>query len=81
MQAERPEWLRIFVEHEALFRWIRDNIPADQTLISQNPPLLYLYTGLKTMPAANAALRRDVWDEHHIRYLVQMGITPAARSE
>jgi hypothetical protein len=72
--AERPEWIRAFVEHQALFQWIRDNIPADQTLLSANPPQLYLYTGLKTMPAGNAALRRDILAQNRVRYLVQMGV-------
>jgi hypothetical protein len=72
--AERPEWIRAFVEHQALFKWIRDNIPGDQTLISANPPQLYLYTGLKTMPAGNAALRPDILKQNHVRYLVQMGV-------
>jgi hypothetical protein len=75
VQTERPEWLRAFEEHEALFRWIRDNIPLDEhTFITQNPPLLYLYTGQKTLPAADAALRRDVWKRHRVRYLAQMGL-------
>jgi len=72
--AERPEWIRAFVEHQALFQWIRDNIPAGQTLLSANAPQLYLYTGLKTMPAGNAALRRDILAQNHVRYLVQMGM-------
>ena len=76
VQAERPEWIRIFEEHEALFAWIRDNIRDQTTFIVQNPPLLYLYTGEKTMPAANAAMRRDVWERQRVRYLVQMGVPP-----
>jgi hypothetical protein len=75
VDAERPEWVRIFEEHERLFAWIRGNMPLGKNaFITQNPPLLYLYTGQKTLPAADAALRRDVWKQHRVRYLVQMGV-------
>jgi hypothetical protein len=74
VREERPPWVRIFEEHALLFTWIRENIPEQRTFISSNPPLLYLYTGQKTLPAVDAALRKDVWEQHKVRYLVQMGV-------
>ncbi|MGH9721345.1 MAG: hypothetical protein ACRD8O_14130 [Bryobacteraceae bacterium] len=35
--------------NQAVFRWMRENLPADSTILAYRDPVVYLHTGLKSM--------------------------------
>ncbi|MBI1766397.1 MAG: hypothetical protein HYR56_33745 [Acidobacteria bacterium] len=77
---ERPQWLQIFDEAERMMTWIKQSVPRtgpDEGIITtSNPPLLYLYTGHKTVALDAPALSWENWNKVGVRYMVQASIYP-----
>lgn len=75
--AERPAWICAFDEHETMLNWIREKLPKEVVIAAQNPALVYLYTGQKTVAPDDMV---DGWDSKlrglGVRYLVRSGVTP-----
>lgn len=72
--AEYLPWQAIFDEHKAALDWLREKTPADAAIVSDNPALVYLYTGRKTMTGERAEERWEDWKRHNVRYMARLSI-------
>ncbi len=68
--AERPGRVRNFDEVEAMFKWIRENIPKEEVIATFNPALVHLYTGHKTIFPDHPTANWGDWRRPGVRYLV-----------
>ena len=68
--AGRPKWIRIFEENEAVLKWAAENLPTGDAVVTENPPLVYLYTGHKTTTFDDPAGNWENWSRLGVRYLV-----------
>jgi hypothetical protein len=73
---DRPQWLQIFDEAERMMTWIKQSTPSDGIIATPNPPLIYLYTGHKTVALDTPALNWENWNKVGVRYMVQASIYP-----
>lgn len=77
---DRPQWLQIFDEAERMMTWVKQSIPsngpADGIIATPNPPLIYLYTGHKTVALDAPARNWENWNKVGVRYMVQASIYP-----
>lgn len=72
--AEYLPWQAIFDEHKAALDWLREKTPADAAIVSENPALVYLYTGRKTMAGERAEERWEDWKRHNVRYMARLSV-------
>ena len=77
-----PQWLNIFGEAEAMCRWMDKELPQNSVIATQNPPLVYLYTGRKTIGHDDPAGNWENWKRLGADYLARLsvynvGIDPA----
>jgi hypothetical protein len=68
-EAERPEWVRAFGEHEEMMNWIGAKLPKTDVIATPNPPLIFLYTGNKTIFFVNPERNWEKWKSMGVRYL------------
>ena len=73
---DRPVWLQIFSEAEKMLAWIKQSVPSDGIITTANPPLVYLYTGHKTVALDRPADSWETWKKVGVRYLVVASIYP-----
>jgi hypothetical protein len=74
--AYQLKWLKAFNENEAVIKYAGDNLPKDAVLATQNPALVYLYTGHKTVASDNPAGAWENWKKLGVRYLVRTSPFP-----
>jgi len=74
--AERSQWARRFAEHERMYEWIRDQLPADAILAAQNPAQVYLFTGRHTIASDRPIEHWETWTRLGVRYLARTSFTP-----
>ncbi len=67
----RSRWISAFEENEAFIKHIGDNVPKDEVIATQNPALVNLYTGHKTVAFDDPAARWEVWNRIGVRYLAK----------
>ncbi len=77
-----PRLQNLFHESETMCRWIDQTLPKDSTIVTNVPPLVYLYTGRKTIAYDDAANNWGNWNRMGVRYLAifpldKMGMDPA----
>ena len=65
---QRTRWIRAFEEYEAFVRYVGENVPSDELLVTQNPALLNLFTGHKTIATSDPEWRWEVWKRLGVRY-------------
>src|SRR5262249_16017912 len=46
---ERQDWIVNFEEHKAMLDWTRAHTSKENAVTTDNPPLIFLYTGLKSV--------------------------------
>ena len=69
----RPEWLQSFDETGELMSWMRDHIPPGSVVATENPPLVNLHTGLKTVWSAADPLKyREDLARRNVAYLAHV---------
>lgn len=73
---DRPQWLQSFDDTMTLFGWVERTIPKDETLVTLNPPLVYLYTGRKTVAWEKPGEKWEMWKRLGIRHLVWFSAYP-----
>lgn len=73
---DRPQWLQIFDEAEAMFKWINEHAAKTDVIATANPPLVYLYTGAKTISSDDPVENWDNWNRLGVRYLVRASVFP-----
>ena len=65
------KWLRAFDENEGLIKYVGENVPKDAVVATQNPALLHLYTGHKTVSSDDPAGAWEGWKKIGVRYLAR----------
>jgi hypothetical protein len=75
---DRPQWLQIFDEAEKMFEWVNGYVPETDVIATQNPPLVHLYTGNKTIASESPAENWENWNRLKVRYLVRASVYPEA---
>lgn len=75
---ERPQWSQSFEGLETMLNWIDRNVPKDAVLAAAYPPLVYLYTGNKTIAPYKPKENWDNWNRLGVRYLVRASLYPDA---
>lgn len=72
----RMEWHGAFRENVAMMDYVKERIPADAVLTAQNPALVHLLTGRRTVGSEDPAGRWETWNRLGIRYLVLTSLYP-----
>ena len=67
---DRPQWLQTFADVETMMKWVNQNVPKNETLVTLNPPLVNLYTGNKTVGWEKPAEKWDLWRRLGARHLI-----------
>ena len=70
VESELPKWIKIFNETELILNWTRINIQKDHLITTENPALVYLYTGNKTVTYDQPQQNWDLWKSQRVRYYV-----------
>lgn len=74
--AYQLKWLKAFSENESLIKYVGDNLPKDAVMATQNPALVYLYTGHKTVASDDPAGAWENWKRLGVRYMVRTAPFP-----
>jgi hypothetical protein len=74
--AHRVRWIRAFEENEALMRYVDTSLPANAVIAAQNPALLHLYTGRKTVSSDDPEGQWETWKTLGVRYLANTSPFP-----
>ncbi len=74
--AYQLKWLKAFNENEVLIKYVGDNLPKDVVLATQNPALVHLYTGHKTVASDDPAGAWENWKKLGVRYMVRTSPYP-----
>ncbi|MDQ3013310.1 MAG: hypothetical protein M3X11_21715, partial [Acidobacteriota bacterium] len=74
--AYRLRWIGIYEENEALIKHIGESVPKNAVIATQNPALLNLYTGHKTVAADDPAGSWETWNKLGVRYLARTSVSP-----
>lgn len=67
---EQPAMIRSFEENLDLLNWVKGSLPQSEILAAHNPPLVYLYTGNKTISSQNLGENQDTMRRFRVRHLV-----------
>jgi hypothetical protein len=76
VRENRTRWIRAFEENETFIKYIGENIPKEEPIATQNPALVNLYTGHKTIASNDPASRWEVWKRVGVRYLAKTSPYP-----
>lgn len=68
----RPGWIVSFEEHQEFLNWIRENISNEDAIASHNPPLIYLFTGRKSVAVGSPVESWEVWKRLGVRYIARV---------
>jgi hypothetical protein len=69
--ADRLQWTSVYDENEALIKYVGESLPKGAVIATQNPALLNLYTGQKTVASDDPEGAWDTWNRVGVRYLVR----------
>jgi len=64
-------WLESFDEHRATCEWMRDHLAPGDAVATNDPPLLYLFSGLETVAIDSPEDNWERWKRIGVRYLVR----------
>lgn len=74
-ESQHPKWIRVFNENEAIMKWVAENLPQSEAVVSANPALVHLYTGHKTISFEGPVENWARWKRLGVRYLVHISPT------
>ena len=77
----RLRWISAFEENEALIKHIGENVPKEDVIATQNPALVYLYTGHKTVASDDPASQWETWNRIGVRYLARTSPFPLPKPD
>lgn len=85
-EEQRPNWVRMFQENQQVFAWLRSNLPShlptrqgemdERAVATNNPGMIYLYTGLKTVGSTRPAEHWELWKRLGVRFYAIVGASP-----
>lgn len=68
-------WQSVFAENVALMQQVK-KLPANAVLATQNPALVHLFTGHKTVALGDPSASWEIWNRLGVRYLVFVSANP-----
>jgi hypothetical protein len=74
--ATGPTWVPAFAENEEVIKWVGERLGKKEILAAQNPALLHLYTGHKTVASDDSVARWETWRRLGVRYQVRTSPYP-----
>lgn len=77
----RLRWIMACDESETLMKYIGENVPKDAIIAAQNPALVHLYTGHKTISSDDPAGSWETWNKLGVRYLTLTGLPSSPNNE
>ncbi|MGE0130193.1 MAG: hypothetical protein AB7U82_19075 [Blastocatellales bacterium] len=72
--AEYLPWRVIYDENRAALDWIREKAPEDAVVASENPAMVYLYTGRKSVAIDDPGGNWENWKRLNVRYLARLSV-------
>lgn len=72
--AEYLPWRVLFEENKSALDWLRERTPPDAAIASENPALVYLYTGRKSLAGEQPEERWEDWKRLNVRYLAHLSV-------
>jgi predicted secreted protein len=72
--AEYLPWRALFEENKAELDWLREKALPDTVIVSENPALVYLYAGHKSMAGERIEEKWEDWKRLNVRYLAHLSI-------
>jgi hypothetical protein len=75
--TERARWRTAFDQRETLLAWVRENLPPDAVIMSNNPALVHLLTGRKSIGGWNPKTNRERLRAAGAHYRVDCGVMPS----
>jgi hypothetical protein len=72
LKADRPQLIASFEENEELLKWIKERLSSEAVIASENPALINLYTGYKTIAADNPSGNWATWNRLNVRYIARV---------
>jgi hypothetical protein len=69
-EGHRMEWVDRAGDVDRALEWIRDHLPAEGTVASTNPALLYLRTGRKSFTYDDPTRDVSLWKARGFQYMV-----------
>jgi len=79
--AYRLRWVGIYEENEALIKHVGESVPKNAVIATQNPALLNLYTGHKTVASDDPAGSWETWNKLGVRYLARTSVGPLPKPD
>lgn len=81
----RSGWTETFEESEKTLEWVRQNVPQDVVIASDNPAMIHLFTGHRTISSDEPDKNIATWNRLGVRYLVgpwyRQFVLPAPNSQ
>ncbi len=74
-------WLRAFDENLDLINYIGANVSKDDVIAAQNPALVHLFTGHKTVASDDPTGSWEIWKRIGVRYIARTSPLPLPRTE
>ena len=67
-------WIHSFDEHKTMLDWMRERLPkeGENAVATNNPPLVHLYTGHKSVTIDTTTENWDRWKRLGVRYFVRI---------
>jgi hypothetical protein len=77
----RLRWISAFDENLDLIKHIENNIPKQDVLATQNPALVHLFTGHKTVASDDPAGSWETWNRIGVRHLARTSPLPLPKPD
>lgn len=74
--ANGLRWIAAYEENEAFIKHIGENVSKSDLIAAQNPALVHLYTGHKTIASDDPAGSWEKWNQLRVRYLARTSPGP-----
>jgi hypothetical protein len=69
-----PVWLRGYAENQKMLNWMNEHITQENiTIATNNPGLVYLWTGKKSVGNESVSKTWELWKTLNVRYLTYLG--------
>lgn len=81
LPANGLRWIGTYEENVALIHYIGENVPKNEVIATQNPALVYLFTGNKTIASDDPAGSWEVWNKLGVRHLARTSALPLPKPD
>jgi hypothetical protein len=79
--ADRLRWIAAFEENEAMLKHIAESVPKTETIATQNPAMLHLYTNHKTIASDDPAGSWETWNRLGVKYMARTSPLPLPKAD